>query len=175
MSDNILKIIEHLWKSDEEASVFLSPVEIQQKRRILALHAMWLQTPWRENNKLVEAHKGVFEISLSQAYRDLDVVKTYFGNIKLVSKDLMRYIVEEMCKRAFDKAETEGNAMAMVAAANGIIKVRRLDQEDKEVDPDVMNIPNFEAVVDPAILGLPIIKDRAERVEKYRNKYLING
>lgn len=175
MSDNILKIMDHLWKSDEEASAYLSPKEIEQKKRILSLHSMWLESPWKENNKLMEAHRGIFEVSLSQAYRDFDVVKTYFGNIKLTSKDLMRYIVEEMCKRAYEKAETEGNAMAMVAAANGIIKVRRLDQEDKELDPDDLHIPNFEATVDPTVIGLQPIKDKAAKVAKYREKYLLNN
>ena len=175
MNDNILKIIDHLWKSEEEASVFLSPVELEQKRRILALHSMWLASPWKENNKLMEAHSGVFNISQAQAYRDFDVVKTYFGNIKLTSKDLMRYIVEEMCKRAYEKAETEGNAMAMVAAANGIIKVRRLDQEDKELDPEDIHVPNFQATVDPMVIGLQPIKNKAEKVAKYREKFITNG
>ena len=175
MSDNnieIPKIIQHLYKSDEEAAAYLSPCQLEQKKRLLSLYNTWLSSPWKENSKILADHVGMFNIELSQAYRDFENVKMIFGNLKLASKDVMKYVVSEMLKHAYQQAETDKNSMAMVAAANGLIKVGRLDQIDIEIDIESLNIPDFETTVDPTVLSPDFkpMKNKAKFLEKYRGK-----
>jgi hypothetical protein len=113
------------------------------------------------------------KLSYVQAAVDLNAIKNVIGNMPRVRKELIRYQVIELQKRAYQHAESLGNVDAMVAAANGIGKAANLDKDDPEIPWDEMLPPSFEPVNDLEALGEGFEKHQSvERdIERMRKKY----
>lgn len=112
-------------------------------------------------------------LSYTQAVRELSKVKHVMGNMPRVRKELVRYQVIEMHKRAFQKAEEAGDVKGMTAASNGIAMAANLDKDDPEIPWEEMISPAWEPVNDLTALGegFEDKENLEDKIEKFKKKY----
>jgi len=162
-----------LFKDAPEASQELSLHEEDIRRRWMATFSKWHDAPHTPTKEMVKflttGCGGVVEpVSEPQAYRDIAYVQRLLGNVQQASKAWCRYMVVEMARQAYVKAEAKGDAKSMALAANTIGKYTRLDKEESEpVDWGRMTPPSFEPSDDVTLVeGVQPV----ENIEEYRRK-----
>lgn len=93
------------------------------------------------------------ELSNIQAARDLNKIKSILANMTKIRRELIRYQVIEMHKRAYQVADKNNDPAGMAAAANGITKAAQLDKDLLEIEWDKMIAPSFEPTDNLEALG----------------------
>lgn len=112
------------------------------------------------------------DLSYIEAVRDLSNIKLVIGNLPRARKELIRYQVTEMHKKAYQKALENGNELAMTAAANNISKANTLDKDEIEIPWDQIIPPAFEPSNDIEVIGGKPVKDLDARIAKLKEKYM---
>lgn len=83
-----------------------------------------------------------FDISESQAYRDLANAKNLFSDARKASKEALRHLVTQWAIEAFEMARTKKDFKGMEKMLNQITKANNLDKEDMDLpDPSTWNPP----------------------------------
>lgn len=111
-------------------------------------------------------------MSYIESVRDLSNIKLVIGNLPRARKELIRYQVTEMHKKAYQKALENGNEIAMTMAANNISKANALDKDDIDIPWDQMIPPALEPTSDIKAIGGKPIKDIDAKIAKLKAKYL---
>lgn len=162
-----------LFKDATEAEHYLSVKEMEVRKRWMAAFSKWYDAPHTSTKDIVtflsNGCGGITEpVSYQQAYKDIVYVQRLLGNIQQASKAWSRYMVIEMARQAYIKAEAKGDAKSMALAANTIGKYTRLDKEEKEpMDWERMIPPSFEPSDDVTLVeGVKPV----ENIEAYRKK-----
>lgn len=140
--------------------------------------------------------RSEFDISLSQAYRDIASTQTLLGSVPNASKQWIRYMVVEALKDVMARADTiletfsgdsDGDIGALlvdndsiikalevkVKAADKLAKYARLNMEDVDPLPFDEIVPQpIEYCNDPSILTGKVIDDPVAYVERIKKKYI---
>ncbi|KAF0200619.1 MAG: hypothetical protein FD170_3368 [Bacteroidetes bacterium] len=150
----------------------LTPVEVQQLRRYRFAFTMLLDNPSLPDNLLKDHLIAEYDISESQAYRDLSNMKVILPNIKNAGKEWIRYIVNEELKEAIGEAKTSNKLKERILAVAALAKYNRLDQLDEEEMPwdEIIPVP-IEPTNDPTVLGVKPLENRDEEVKRLIDKY----
>ena len=147
-----------LYKSREEASVYLTDREMQQKDRWMLCVSKMMENPAMLDSELVifltNGGEGLFEkVSTATAYRDMAAVRRLVGNIKLSSKEWYRHLIVEACKKGIEIAIAANDASGIAANADKIGKYTRVDKDDDALNYDNFEPPVFEPSDDVTLLG----------------------
>jgi hypothetical protein len=112
-------------------------------------------------------------LSYIEAIRDLSNIKLVIGNLPRARKELIRFQVTEMHKKAYQKAEGKNDPIAMTTAANNISKANGLDKDDIDIPWDQMIPPALEPTDDISVLGKERIsqEDLDNKIEKLKKRY----
>jgi len=150
----------------------LTPVEVQQLRRYRFAFTMLLDNPSLPDNLLKDHLIAEYDISESQAYRDLSNMKVILPNIKNAGKEWIRYIVNEELKEAIGEAKASNKLKERILAVAALAKYNRLDQLDEEEMPwdEIIPVP-IEPTNDPTVLGVKPLENRDEEVKRLIDKY----
>lgn len=169
-----MQLIEaHLMEDSDVASKYLSETQLQIRERIKYGYVMWLESPSKPDSMVVKALMETYGISTRQAYADIDAIKLILGNIKNAHKEWHRYVVIEMCKKAFELAESNKDPKGMAMAADKLGKYTRLDQiEEDQLPWDQLIPPNFEPSTDITVLGFQHVPDLDKKVAALKRKYM---
>lgn len=155
------------------AALYLSPVELDIKDRLVAGYTYWIENPTMADSKIVEFIRNTFNISIRQAYADVESIRRMLGNIRNAHKEWNRFVVIEMCKQAFEMAKNEKDAKGMASAADKLGKYTRCDQVDEDQLPwDQLIPPNFEPSTDVTILGFKHDPHLDQKRKALRRKYM---
>lgn len=175
------KIEKYLFTDNEEIKsksrarneVEMSPKEMEILMRARAAFVYWLERPELPDSEIVNYLMREFKLSKSPAYNDMFAIKKLLGNVENAKKEFNRYTVIQMCKKAYQLAETQDDAKAMVMAADKIGKYTKCDQNEMEEVPWDQIIPaNFEPTSDISVLDESLkLKDIAETRRMLRKKY----
>lgn len=149
-------------------------LDIRKRRYILFVH--YYSNIDRSDDEMINFIQLSNPIlSYVQAVRDLNNVKLVIGNMPRARKELHRYAVIEMQKKAYKKAMDAGNIDAMVAAANGYGRAANLEKDDADgINWDEINPPNFEPTHDIQALGEGWVpKENIESdIERLKKKFM---
>lgn len=146
-------------------------IEIRKRRYMAFVHLY--SNPFKTDDDICEFLQFCNpEISYSTALLDLTFVKKAIGDINKSNKELYRIQVIDMHKRAYQKADENGNEVGMVAAANGISKAANLEKEDPDQYPwEEIIPPEFEPVHDIEAAGFERKPGIEEKIKKLKRKY----
>jgi hypothetical protein len=111
-------------------------------------------------------------LSYIEAIRDLSNIKLVIGNQGKARKELIRYQVTEMHKKAFQKALENDNEIGMTMAAKNMGVANALDKDDIDIPWEEMIPPALEPTSDIAAVGGKPIKDLDAKIVKLKAKYL---
>lgn len=160
--------------ADKSEMTHLTPVEIDQVIRYRFAFTMCLENPSIADNKLRDMLMAEYNISQSQAYRDIAAIKIILPNIKSAGKDWMRYMVTEELKSAIQECKDGGPEMMKerILAIDKLAKYNKLDQDDEEQLPWDEILPiDIEPSTDPSVLNIQPIEDREKVIKTLLNKY----
>ncbi len=149
------------------------PLQINERLiRIRAAFVHWTEFPMKGDIEIRDFIMDEYDLSKSQAYDDLGIIKVLLGNVKNAGKEWQRYTVIEMIKLAFDMAKTKQDSKAMILAADKLGKYTQLHLPDVDPIPydDIVPQP-FEPTSDPSAVGLKPVNNLKERIQALREKY----
>lgn len=151
----------------------LTPVEREQLKRYRFCFTESLENPTIPDTQLRDFLMSEFNISESQAYRDIGNIRILLGNIRNAGKEWIRYLVNETLKDAIEKAKDSGKIKEQILAADKLGKYNRLDKEDAlEIPWDEIIPISVEPTSDPTVLkGVKPLKNKEEEIEKMYKKY----
>lgn len=127
------KINAHLFKG--ESNVVFNAEENILYQRYFDVYSQMLEKPWTEDKEWVNYLLSHYNIDRSQAYRDLAKIKGLLSNVKSASKEFVRFMVFEACKKALTETEKEKDWKNFILAIDKLGKYFRLDEND----PDEIN------------------------------------
>jgi len=168
------KIEKALFKSREDASLVLTPGQMEVKERLMACVSTLMEKPTTADNELVtflmNGCGGTrISVSQSQAYNDVAAIKKMVGNFPLASKTWYRYMIIEGAKEGFEIAKAEKDAKGMAACLDKIGKYTRCDKEDEDFDWSQMIPPSFEPSDDITLLeNMEVIENLEEERKAFR-------
>lgn len=150
----------------------LSAVELHLFRRYKASFTMWLDEPTMRDSEIRDFLRANFDISESQAYRDIANIKFLLGNVRNANKEWQRYKVINMLDEAYALAKEAKDAKAMILAADKLGKYTQLDQKDDEIKPWDEIIPQtFEPTSDPSVLGIKPMPNYRAKIKEMLKEY----
>lgn len=150
-------------------------LQIRQRRYVAFVY--YYSHPDRTDDQMIQfVQMANPQLSYIEALRDLSNIKLVIGNMPRARKDLIRWQVIEMHKKAYQKALENNNDLGMTTAANNIAKAAGLDKEDPEIPWDEINPPNFEPTADITVID-PDRKPKSpkeidEQIAKLKSRYL---
>jgi hypothetical protein len=127
--------------------------------------------------KTCESKEGVanfliekFEISLTQAYRDVRMAERLFGNVKATSKEFMRALLTEIYRERMKDAIEKNNDELIIAYGKELRELQMLDvQDDAGLIPEELLQPKpIHFTADPAELRMQQeeLDRKAQKIEE---------
>lgn len=171
------KIEKHLYQSGEDAEKFLSPREMEIKKRLMLCVSKKMQEPLMLDSDLVTFLMNgcggtVDQISLAHAYRDVAAISKIVGNVQLSAKSWYRHMIIEGAKEGFEIAKKQSDAKGMAACLDKIGKYTRADKDDDAFDWNQMIPPSFEPSDDITLLeGIEPIENLEDERKKFRSMF----
>lgn len=172
----IIKADKYLFDSDQ-ALVKLTPHEYEKLIRYRACFTHWLENSHLSDKDIVAYLIEHYDLSSSQAYRDIFDIKLLLGNVVKARKEWERYRATNMINEGFALAKDAKDkidimrAEAMIKAGKAMAPVQKLSiVEPDEVDWEHLQVPNFEPVYDPALITddetLKNVEDVTEKLKR---------
>jgi len=171
------KIQQHLYEDTETALQYLTPTEIEIKKRVMVCVSKIMDEPMIQDKDMVKFLMNgcggkTEQVGQSQAYRDIAAIRKILGNIQLASKSWYRYIIIEGAKEGFDIARVERDAKGMASCLDKIGKYTRADREDDPFDFSQLIPPSFEPTNDVTVMeGFEKIDNLEEERKKFRELF----
>jgi hypothetical protein len=177
--DSLLeKINDHLFSSETDTRLVFDKDEQDIVLRYRAAFTKWLDEPMMKDKDMIHYLKTTFEISETQAYKDISRIKFLLGNVAVANKEFQRHRATEMILEGYDLASNAVSglevkqAMAMIRAAEALVKVHKLDKDEMERIPWEDIIPlELEPTTDISVIGRKRIDNLEELQQKLRKKY----
>lgn len=171
------KIQQHLYEDTQTALQYLTPTEIEIKKRVMVCVAKIMDEPMIQDKDMVKFLMNgcggkTEQVGQSQAYRDIAAIRKILGNIQLASKSWYRYIIIEGAKEGFDIARVVRDAKGMASCLDKIGKYTRADREDDPFDFSQLIPPSFEPTNDVTVMeGFEKIDNLEEERKKFRELF----
>ncbi|MBW6490833.1 MAG: hypothetical protein K0B15_06510 [Lentimicrobium sp.] len=165
------KIQRSLFEDSEVTK--LTAKDLELRSRYQAVFVIWIENPNYTDREIVRYIIQQHKISRTQAYHDLQRIKTMLGNVRNAAKEWQRYAVIEMCKEAFNIAKKKGDVKSMVMAIDKLGKYTKLDKDEQEALPwDQLLPPNLEPTSDVSVLKITRSAEFQNQVKLLKKKYL---
>lgn len=157
------KILQYLTGDDD---VDLSEGDKEHLDRISFAEA---QLRRRKNRNIVAkmmVHR--FNISVPQAYRDINNAKIVFGSNVVVDKDYYKAFLIDSVMETISMAIKQGDLKAKNAAEKNLIVLMGFNKDDASpITPDMLQQNIFLITNDIEAIGLPKVKDLDKKISKY--------
>ena len=126
----------------------------------------------RKNRNIVAKMMSVrFNISIPQAYRDINNAKAVFGSSVVVDKDYYRAFLIDSVMETISMAIKDKDLRAKNAAEKNLIVLMGFDKDDSNpITPDMLQQNIFLITNDIESLGLPKIPDLDKKVSRFLKK-----
>jgi len=146
--------------------------KIQLVRYRHAFHLL-LENPWLPTTKLRDELMNKYDISESQAYRDINTLELLKGNVRNTAREFQQYKINSALNLALEIAVNSKDPFKIAAVASAIGKYNRLDKEPAEILPFDMIVPQkVEFTNDPEILGVKLSDKVKENPQEYVKKII---
>ena len=163
----VAKMHDHLFAPKSTQLEIFSDTELKVVARFRAAITKWYDDPWMADNDIRNFLINEFQVSESQAYRDIPKIKYLFGNVNFTSKEFYRMRANKLIEEARDEIDDADSnlevnkALAKIKAAMAYGKNNKLDKEDKFMPLwDDIQIPDYSPTSDVSVIeGLKPIPD----------------
>lgn len=155
-----------LFATEEEMIEAKLPQPVQSRiLRLRDMYAFWLRHPAYADKAIVAQLRQQHNISFSQAYEDVRLLKICLGNIGQMTRQWCQYLFMQRCEEGFEMARSSGDANAFAKMLAALGKFTRLDH-DEDIGPDYSQIvpQQFELTSDPTEAGFQRIPNVNEKV-----------
>ena len=173
LPDTLKVCEEHLFDSRQalEAAHY-RPVTVERVLRIRHLYVWYIENPDTKDRQFVDEDMQRFEVSRSEAYSDLSIVKALLPHLSQASRDFHRWRVNEMLLETFNMAKKRKDTRTMEKAASSLGKLNRVDLEDETAMPfELIVVQPFCATMDPTVLGIEPIPALDKVIDNLIEKY----
>lgn len=164
-------------EDDKLKDVFL-PSEIDIVRRYKAAAMLWYEDVYLSEQNIRTFLIENFNISKSQAYRDIPRIISIIGSPVALSKEFQRRRANQMIQDGFNMVKNAKTHLevkrgdAMIKAGMAMGKVNRLEKDDVQNLPWDEILPQpYEITNDVSELGLEPISNLEKLKMKLRKKY----
>jgi hypothetical protein len=150
----------------------MPPYHLERLMRFRAGYAFWYEFPTKQEADIRDHIMDEFGISKTQAYEDIRIIKILLGNIQKVTKEWNRHRFIAMIEESYKTAKANGDAKAMVMAADKFGKYTQLNIEDSIDIPwgEIINSA-WEPTSDPTVIGLKPDPKIDEKIKNLKKKY----
>lgn len=168
------KIEKCLYLPEDEAMQYLTPSQLEIKKRLMLCVTKMLSDPLIPDVEIVNflmAGCGgpCLAISQTQAYRDVAALKKMVGSIQLSSKAWYRHMIIEGAKEGVRIAKIKNDSKGIAANIDKIGKYTRADKNDDSFDFSLMIPPVLEPTDDVSVLeGMEKIDNLEDERKAFR-------
>lgn len=147
----------------------LQKYNTEQAERVIRLRDLYnwfLSNPDSKDRQFIETALSRYSLSRSQAYSDLQVVKSLLPILAAASRDFHRYRFNEMILETYQMSKARKDTKTMEKAASSYAKFNRVDLEDEQAIPyDKIVVQPFTATDDPRVLGIEPKANIKQRIQ----------
>ncbi len=158
----------------EDDSVQMSAAQQMHYDRLRDAYTHWLSNPLLSDNRMRDYLMATHQVSTSQAYRDITLIKMLFGSVQVSNKEQMRYKANYLydAAAAAAMAGNDAKAKALTKIADGIVKNNRLEEQEGEDYPWDEIVPaDISLTVDPSVIGIEPVPHIREKAAKLLRQY----
>lgn len=161
-----------LFTAEAELAEKYNAGQVAHVLRLRDMYQWFVANPEAKDREFVAQARGRFNISQSEAYSDLRIVKEFLPLLASASRDFHRYRVNEMLLETYRMAKARKDTKTMERAAASYAKYNRVDLEDEQALPyDMIVVQPFTATSDPTVLGIKPIPNLQQKIDKLLAKY----
>lgn len=152
----------------------LSPTELNQLTRIRSIFSISLENPSTPDLYLRDYLKSEFDISDTQAYRDIGNMRVLLPNVQHAAKAWHQYLVNEELKQVIGICKLHGAKYLKewIYATDKYAKYNKLHKDDAMQLPwEEIKPQSIEPTNDVTILGVKPLENKEEEIKKMYEKY----
>jgi hypothetical protein len=170
----INKIEQNLFKSKENFVVKMTEAEHRIMLRYQACFIYWNDHPDFTDTQVAKYLMDNFDISHSQAFRDIPIIERLLGSVKKSSKEWTRYRVTQLAFQDHQLAIVDKQFTSAAILLDKLIKANKLDQPDTDdINWDEIKNPELEPsndirVLDPKLYSAEVDRKRELLRAKYK-------
>jgi hypothetical protein len=161
-----------LFTSEQELRTKYTDAQVVHVIRLRDMYNWMLSNPDAHDRQFVEQCRSRYQLSRSQSYEDLALIKRLLPALTQASRDFHRWKANEMLLETYRMAKARKDTKTMERAASSYAKYNRVDLEDEQAMPyDKIVIQPFTATSDPSVLGIRLIPHLDEKIAALLRKY----
>lgn len=163
-----------LFTSREDLEKKYLPVMVSRIIRIREAYNMLLANPDMKDKAMVDFIMSHYpDTCKSQAYDDLNIIKTLLPALAQNSKEFHRWRFTELIMETYQLAKRRKDTKTMERALASYAKYSGLDKEEQDRIPfDVINVQPFIPTMDVSVLGLKPIPNCFDYIAKLSKELL---
>ena len=163
----IIDVASHdLFTPEAELRTKYVEAQVAHVLRLREMYNWYLSNPDAHDRQFIDECRSRYQLSKSQSYEDLALIKRLLPALSTASRDFHRWKANEMLLETYRMAKARKDTKTMEKAASSYAKYNRVDLEDEQAVPyDDIVVQPFTATSDPAVLGLVPIPNLQKRID----------
>ena len=163
----IIDVASHdLFTPEAELRTKYVEAQVAHVLRLREMYNWYLSNPDAHDRQFIDECRSRYQLSKSQSYEDLALIKRLLPALSTASRDFHRWKANEMLLETYRMAKARKDTKTMEKAASSYAKYNRVDLEDEQVVPyDDIVVQPFTATSDPSVLGLVPIPNLQKRID----------
>ena len=163
----IIDVASHdLFTPEAELRTKYVEAQVAHVLRLREMYNWYLSSPDAHDRQFIDECRSRYQLSKSQSYEDLALIKRLLPALSTASRDFHRWKANEMLMETYRMAKARKDTKTMEKAASSYAKYNRVDLEDEQAVPyDDIVVQPFTATSDPTVLGLVPIPNLQKRID----------
>lgn len=163
----IIDVASHdLFTPETELRTKYVEAQVAHVLRLREMYNWYLSNPDAHDRQFIDECRSRYQLSKSQSYEDLALIKRLLPALSTASRDFHRWKANEMLLETYRMAKARKDTKTMEKAASSYAKYNRVDLEDEQAVPyDDIVVQPFTATSDPTVLGLVPIPNLQKRID----------
>ena len=163
----IIDVASHdLFTPEAELRTKYVEAQVAHVLRLREMYNWYLSNPDAHDRQFIDECRSRYQLSKSQSYEDLALIKRLLPALSTASRDFHRWKANEMLLETYRMAKARKDTKTMEKAASSYAKYNRVDLEDEQAVPyDDIGVQPFTATSDPTVLGLVPIPNLQKRID----------
>ena len=163
----IIDVASHdLFTPEAELRTKYVEAQVAHVLRLREMYNWYLSNPDAHDRQFIDEGRSRYQLSKSQSYEDLALIKRLLPALSTASRDFHRWKANEMLLETYRMAKARKDTKTMEKAASSYAKYNRVDLEDEQAVPyDDIVVQPFTATSDPTVLGLVPIPNLQKRID----------
>ena len=155
-----------LFTPETELRTKYVEAQVAHVLRLREMYNWYLSNPDAHDRQFIDECRSRYQLSKSQSYEDLALIKRLLPALSTASRDFHRWKANEMLLETYRMAKARKDTKTMEKAASSYAKYNRVDLEDEQAVPyDDIVVQPFTATSDPTVLGLVPIPNLQKRID----------